>query len=100
MILMNDHIINATTTIIAFLHDGLLASGSGSWSFDHTVRVWDAATGECKQTLTGHTAAVNIVVSLGNRLLALESVDSTARVWDLAKGEHKEPLSSHSGRLQ
>ena len=36
---------------VAFSKDGLLASGSA----DHTMRIWDPATGECKQTLTGHS---------------------------------------------
>eukprot|EP01045_Picozoa_sp_COSAG04_P060876 COSAG04_NODE_30960_length_259_cov_0.987500_1_plen_51_part_01 len=29
-----------------------------SGSFDQTVRIWDAVTGECEQTLEGHSSAV------------------------------------------
>jgi WD40 repeat protein len=31
---------------------------SGSEDLDQTVRIWDAVTGECKQTLKGHSEAV------------------------------------------
>ncbi|KAH7302855.1 WD40-repeat-containing domain protein, partial [Stachybotrys elegans] len=61
-----------------------LASASG----DNTVRLWDAATGQCLQTLEGHRDAVNSVVfSPDAKHLASASLDKTVRLWDAATGQ-------------
>ena len=69
---------------VAFSHDSKLLA-SASW--DHTVRVWDAATGSLRQTLEGHTRVVDLVAfSHDSKLLASASRDHTVRVWDAAIG--------------
>ena len=65
---------------VAFSHDSkLLASAS----CDHTVKVWDAATGSLQQTLEGHSDKVySVAFSHDSKLLASASYDHTIKVWD------------------
>jgi len=58
----------------------MIASGSQ----DDTVKVWDAMTGSCVQTLLGHSNWVrSVVFSPDSSLLASGSSDETIRVWSL-----------------
>ncbi len=61
-----------------------------SASNDHTVRVWDAATGQPRgQPLTGHTGFVQAVAigRIGDRdVIVSASRDNTVRVWNFAEG--------------
>ena len=51
---------------------------SGSW--DGTAKIWDTTTGECKQTLEGHTHAVS-VLTLPNGITITGSQDKKIRLW-------------------
>jgi predicted NACHT family NTPase len=66
-----------------------------SASYDMTVRVWDAKTGQPLHTLEGHTRWVNSVAfsAAGDRL-ASASDDKTVRVWDAKTGR---PLHTFEG---
>jgi len=71
-----------------------LASGS----FDHTVRVWDAASGRQLHTLEGHTDGIGSVEwSPDGSQLASGSRDHTVRVWDAASGRLLHMLEGHGG---
>ena len=84
---------------VAFSPDGqTLASGSGDKTIllrkleadsdilmeDHTIRLWDAATGEPKRTFIGHTDRIHSVAfSPDGQTLASGSYDGTVILWKL-----------------
>ena len=57
-----------------------------SGSLDHTVRVWNADSGECLQVLEGHTASVMSVCVVSSVLLVSTSADGRAWVWNPSNG--------------
>eukprot|EP01047_Picozoa_sp_COSAG01_P130929 COSAG01_NODE_60568_length_294_cov_0.702564_2_plen_68_part_01 len=53
-----------------------------SASYDNTVRVWSAETGELLQTLEGHSGPVtSAAFSPGGENIVSASYDKTVRVW-------------------
>ena len=66
---------------VVFSADGKrLASGSN----DHTVRVWDATSGQETLTLKGHTSIVtSVAFSADGKRLASASYDQTVKLWDV-----------------
>ena len=80
-------------TAVAIAPDGTWLA-TASW--DKTARTWDAATGQHRATLTGHTSAVNAVaIAPDGTWLATASHDGTVRTWDAATGEHRATLTGH-----
>jgi WD40 repeat protein/tRNA A-37 threonylcarbamoyl transferase component Bud32 len=81
---------------VAFSPDGQrIVSGSGgydpktkqSWG---EVKVWDAATGQEKLSLKGHTKEVtSVAFSADGTRIVSRSYDGTVRVWDAAIGQEK-----------
>ena len=75
-----------------------------SGSYDRTVRVWDAVTGQpAGQPLTGHTGAV-VSVAMGRAgdrdVITSGSYDRTVRVWDAVTGQPVgPPLTGHTGAV-
>jgi WD40 repeat protein len=52
------------------------------------VKIWDASSGECLQTLEGHNDWVrSVAFSHDSTRLALASADKTVKVWDVSSGE-------------
>ena len=69
---------------------------SGSW--DHTLRVWDPATGVCIRVLSGHTDTVNSLCALPGYRVASGGGDRSVRVWAVpADAAADEPASSDHG---
>jgi hypothetical protein len=69
-----------------------------SASADGTLKVWDAATGQEKLTLTGHTRSVHsVAISADNTCIVSGSDDKTVKVWDAATGQEKLTLTGHKG---
>ncbi|MDT3437998.1 TIR domain-containing protein [Pseudofrankia sp. BMG5.37] len=79
---------------VAFSPDGqLLASAFGSG----TVRIWDAASGELRHRLVGHTGRVRTVAfSPDGRLVASGGEDGIIRVWDTDSGAETRRLAGHT----
>ena len=75
---------------IAFSADSKLLA-SGSW--DKTVRLWSADTGELLNIFIGHTSNVTTVAfSPDSQTIASGGWDSTVRLWDVDTGEQKKML--------
>jgi WD40 repeat protein len=84
-------------TSIAWSPDGRCLASGGD---DHTIRLWDPATGACTHTLSGHILTVDTIAwSPDGRCLASSSWDKTIRLWDPASGACTQTLSSHGLNL-
>ena len=57
-----------------------------SGSLDTSIRVWDAETGECKHTLTGHQSLTS-GMELKDNILVSGNADSTVKIWDITSGQ-------------
>ena len=64
------------------------------------MRVWSVATGECVQTLEGHSAWVRSAqFSPDGTNIVSASWDQTVRVWSVATGGCVQTLKWHSDRV-
>jgi WD40 repeat protein len=77
--------------VVAFSPDGKLLASAG---LDHTVRLWDTATGKELRRCTGHgDQVVSVAFSPDGKTLATGSGDGTARLWDAATGKELHRLA-------
>ena len=65
-----------------------------SGSSDNTLRIWDMASGQCLQTLEGHTGCIHALAINGNKCVS-GSRDHTLRIWDMESGECLNTLKEH-----
>ena len=71
---------------VCFSPDGKQIA-SGSW--DTTVKIWNASSGELQSTLAGHTGSVTQLEFIDADTVVSSSDDGTTRAWDVATGTHK-----------
>ena len=72
----------------------LLISGSK----DHTIKVWDIATGQEIYTLIGHTGSVlTLVLTSDGKQVISGSADHTIKIWSLETGQEIYTLRGHQG---
>ena len=70
----------------------LLASAS----FDHTIKLWDVATGQLERTLRGHQErAYSVGFNKDGSRLVSASADKTAIIWNVASGKALHVLRGH-----
>ncbi len=83
---------------VAFSPDGQRLA---SPSYDQTVRVWDARSGQETLTLKGHSGLVYCATfSPDGQRLASASHDGTVKVWDARTGQESFTFKGHSGPVQ
>ncbi|CAG0894089.1 unnamed protein product [Cyprideis torosa] len=61
---------------------------------DNTIKIWDRASLQCTQVLTGHTGSV-LCLQYDDLIIVTGSSDSTVRVWDVKTGEMVNTLIHH-----
>ena len=90
--ILHEH--SSSVNVLSFSPDGSrLASGS----YDHTVRLWDCASGVLIATLEGHSESVtSLSFSPDGSRLASGSYDETVRLLDGASGVPIATLEGHS----
>merc|ERR1719238_1956160 len=71
-----------------------------SCSEDKSVKVWNATTGSCISTLTGHKDSVLRVGKCGpEHVFMSSSNDKTVKVWDSQSGRCLATLEGHEGAV-
>uniref|UniRef100_V9KHD6 F-box/WD repeat-containing protein 7 n=1 Tax=Callorhinchus milii TaxID=7868 RepID=V9KHD6_CALMI len=86
----DDHVI----TCLQFSGNRIL-----SGSDDNTLKVWSALTGECVQTLVGHTGGVWSSQMRGNVVIS-GSTDRTLKVWAAETGACVHTLYGHASTVR
>jgi WD40 repeat protein len=83
---------------VEFNHDGKTLISSAR---DHTIKIWDVATGELKKTLTNHTLDVYCAtLSRNGKMLASGSTDTKIILWDATTFEPIRTLTGHTAAIR
>ena len=71
-----------------------------SGSSDHSIKIWNAESGELINTLNGHTGSVNSVCfSSDNERIISGSGDRSIKIWNTATGQLIKTLNGHTDTI-
>ncbi|MFA5351249.1 MAG: HEAT repeat domain-containing protein, partial [Candidatus Omnitrophota bacterium] len=78
---------------VSFSSDGkILASGSS----DHTIKIWDVASGTLLKTLIGYDGTLrSFSFTPDGKSIVSGNVDGTIKFWDIAAGKESNCLTGH-----
>ena len=69
-----------------------------SASRDKTVKIWNTSSGDCVNTLKGHSGSVwSVAFSHNGTQVASGSDDETVKIWNTSSGDCVKTLKGHSG---
>ncbi|KAI0026732.1 quinon protein alcohol dehydrogenase-like superfamily, partial [Vararia minispora EC-137] len=86
--------VGSSVNAVAFSPDGTRVVSS---SDDHSVRIWDASTGQQVQMLGGHTSWVmSVAFSPDGTRVVSGSDDHSVRIWDASTGQQVQMLDGHT----
>ncbi len=81
-------------TSVAYSPDGKLLAGA---SWDHTITLWDAATGRVVRRLTAEAPVRVVAFHPGGKTLASGGNDGLVTIWDVATGQPLHKMPGHKG---
>jgi len=88
---------HSVTGPIRFSPDGKTLAAVGH---DHTIRLWDAATGKDIRTFPGHGGRVHcLAFSADGKTLASGGWDKAIRLWEVANGKEVGCLTGHENEV-
>lgn len=80
--------------VIQYSPDGSIIATASS---DHTIKIWEAASGKMIHSLEGHNESVSAIeFSRDGKLLVSASTDNTVRIWDVFSGSTVKVLTGTS----
>jgi WD40 repeat protein len=82
----------------------LAIAAGGPWLFiadeKGKIRIWDPTTGECRETLTGHTSSVSaLALTRDGSWLATADKQGEIRIWKPVTGEYRHTLTGHTSSV-
>jgi WD40 repeat protein len=92
---------NGATLAVSAKQREKVARKLATSSDDHMIRIWNIQTGQCLQTLSGHTDMIMALdFSPDRQWLVSGSYDHTVRLWNVEEGRCLRILQEHSKAVQ